>query len=112
MAFEEFLAKLKAYHETHKVWTINPQRETELVNAYKALVKLVFDEDDNSLMYCEFNKGNLGEAVIHIESDWLIVREIESFCKAISCANNMEVRPKGNGIVIVNIMFYGVFDLN
>ena len=112
MTFEEFLASLKAYNETLKAWAINPQREMNLINAYKELVRLVLDEDDDALVHCEFNKLNMGEAVIHIESDWLVVREIENFCKAISSASNMEVRPKGNGIVVVNIMFYGVFDLN
>ena len=111
MTFEEFLASLKVYHETPKAWVINPQRETSIINAYKELVKLVLDEDEDALVYCEFNKLNMGEAVIHIESDWLVVREIENFCKAISNAGNMEMRPNGNGKVVVNIMFYGVFDL-
>ena len=106
MTLEEFLELLRKYKEQPKIWTVDPVRETEFSNAFKAIRKMVLNEEPDAKIECKIDDGN---GIIIIDAEWLTVRNVESFCRHLSKANNFEIYPRLNETLRMSIMFHDVY---
>ena len=106
MNFEDFLEMMRQYKEQPKIWTVNPKREMEFSNAYKAIYTMVLKEEPDAKVTCKVNDGN---GIIVIEASWLTIRNVESFCHHLSKANNFEIYPRLDETLCMNIMYHDVY---
>ena len=106
MTLEEFLEMMRKYREQPKIWTVDPERETEFAKAYSAIKAIILKEEPDSVIECKVEDG---AGVITINASWLTVREIEKFCKALSKANNFEIYPRLDETLCMNITFHDVY---
>ena len=79
MELDDFLAFLEEDSQREKVFMVNPQRQIEFASAYRALERLINDEEDNinARIWCEMGLLINGYAVSKVEGDWLVIREID-----------------------------------
>ena len=106
MTLEEFLEILRKYQEQPKIWSVDPAREMEFTNAFKTIQRMVLAEEPDSKVECKIDDGN---GIIVIEAAWLTIRNVESFCKSLSKANNFEIYPRLDETLCMNIMFHDVY---
>ena len=109
MTLEHFLEELRKYEKQPKIWVVDLQRQTEFIKAYREIKSLILAEDPTAKIECEMHEANIGAGVIRIETEWLVVREIQDFCDAISKANNFEVFPTVDNTLRMTIMFYSIY---
>ena len=110
MELDDFLAFLEEDSQREKVFMVNPQRQIEFASAYRALERLINDEEDNinARIWCEMGELINGYAVIHVEADWIVIREIDKFYAAAKYANNFEIYATEDCTLRMNITFHGV----
>lgn len=106
MTLEDFLELLRKYKEQPKIWTVDPIKETEFTKAYNAIKAIILKEEPDSTIECKVEDG---DGVIVIKASWITIREIKTFCDALSKANNFEIYPKLDETLCMNITFHGVY---
>ena len=107
MELNDFLAYLKEDRAKERTFVVNPKREIEFSNSYKALKELLERESINATIECERGELINGYAVIKIKADWIAVREMEKFHAAVVNADNFETFADGDQVQI-NVMFHNV----
>ena len=112
-AFLEELSKMgKEYALQPKVIVPDPARLREFMGALKAMGKIAGNTRGIDLTWSMDDGRDLpGAAVITIEADELVVKNVPLFVEAIRYASNVEFYPLENGRMKIDASFYGMFDV-
>lgn len=101
MNFNSFMRQLKKWVEQPHMYLVNKERTKEIENACKKLEIIIPDAkitiDENIL--CD------GSVAISVETDELVVKNIQEFISIIQTANNFEIYPLLDGNIRFSIMF-------
>lgn len=95
-----------AKEEDSRLAIINPQRIFELLHAYK-IVKSIAKKTNCSVWYT-LHQPFKSMGVVSIVGKSLLLTESELFVKVATLASNLEVYPKTDGTIQMNLTFHGL----
>ena len=111
MNFKEFLKQYNEWQSKPHMFVVNKKRMNEMEKAYDLMQKIVHEYTPEANVEINMNTINDGSATISIETDEIVVHNVQEFISIIKSANNFEIYPLNNGNIKIAIMFNKVMDL-
>ena len=105
MTDREFLQNISEWLNQPREYHVIPEREKLLFSIITSLQKLLERENIHAKIEVERPALPLGSAIINIEAEQIIIKDIPQFCSVISNLQNFEVLPLPNG----KLQFAAVF---
>lgn len=111
MNFEMFMKQLGEWQSKPHMFIVNKNRMKEMENAYDRLKIIIHEYTPDAKLEVNMNTINDGSASISVETDELVVHDVQDFISVIEKAKNFEIYPLNNGNIKIAIMFDGIMNI-
>jgi viroplasmin and RNaseH domain-containing protein len=111
MNFKTFLKKFDEWQSKPHMFIVNKERMKAMETAHGLLEKIVHEYTPDADIEINMSVVNDGSSSISVETDELVVHNVQDFISVIKEANNFEIYPLNNGNIRIAIMFNGVMSL-
>ena len=111
MNFEAFLKQFDEWQSKPHMFIVNKERMKVMGAAYDRLANIIHEYTPEANVEINMNVVNDGSASLSVETDELVVHNVQDFISIIQEANNFEVYPLNNGNIKIAIMFNGVMSV-
>lgn len=111
MNFKAFMKQFNEWQSKPHMFIVNKERMKVMDLAYKRLEKIIHEYTPDAKVEVNMNVINDGSASISVETDELVVHNVQDFISIIKEANNFEIYPLNNGNIRIAIMFNGIMSI-
>ena len=111
MDFKAFLKQYNEWCNKPHMFVVNKKRMDAMEKAHDIMEKIIHKYTPEASVEINMNAVNDGSAVISVETDEIVVHNVQDFISIIKEADNFEIYPLNNGNIKIAIMFNGVMDL-
>ena len=111
MNFNAFLKQFNEWQSKPHMFIVNKERMKAMNVAYKRLEEIIHEYTPDAKIEVNMNVINDGSASISVETDELVVHNVQDFISIIKEANNFEIYPLNNGNIRIAIMFNGIMSI-
>ena len=111
MNFETFLKQFNEWQSKPHMFVVNNKRMKVMENAYEQLEEIIHKYTPDTRVEVNMSVVNDGSASMSVETDELVVHNVQDFISVIKEANNFEIYPLNNGNIKIAIMFNGVMNI-
>lgn len=111
MDYEAFLKQFDEWQSKPHMFIVNNKRMKVMESAYNQLEKIIHKYTPEANIEVNMSIVNDGSASISVETDELVVHNVQDFISIIKEANNFEIYPLNNGNIKIAIMFNGVMNI-
>lgn len=111
MDFKTFLKQFDEWQSKPHMFVVNKKRVNAMENAYDIMKKIIHEYTQEASVEINMSTINDGSATISVETDEIVVHNVQDFISIIKEADNFEVYPLNDGNIKIAIMFNGIMDL-
>lgn len=111
MNFEMFMKQLGEWQNKPHMFIVNKNRMKEMEIAYDRLKTIVHEYTPDAKLEVNMNTINDGSASISVETDELVIHNVQDFISVIEKARNFEIYPLNNGNIKIAIMFDDIMSI-
>lgn len=111
MDFKTFLERFDEWQSKPHMFIVNKERIKVMEKAYDLLQSIIHEYTPEANVEINMSVVNDGSASLSVETDELVVHNVQDFISIIQAANNFEIYPLNNGNIKIAIMYNGVMSL-
>ena len=111
MDFKTFMNQFGEWQSKPKIFVVNKERMKVMEGAYDRLEEIIHEYTPDANVEINMSVVNDGSASMSVETDELVVHNVQDFISVIKEANNFEIYPLNNGNIKIAIMFNGVMNI-
>lgn len=111
MDFKTFLKQFDEWQSKPHTFIVNNERMKIMETAYDRLEEIIHEYTPDANVEINMSVVNDGSASLSVETDELVVHNVQDFISIIQEANNFEIYPLNNGNIKIAIMFNGVMSV-
>lgn len=111
MDFETFLKQFGDWQKKPHMFIVNKERVEVMENAYDKLENIIHQYTPEAKVEINMSVVNDGSASISVETDEMVVHNVQDFISVIKEANNFEIYPLSNGNIKIAVMFNGIMSI-
>jgi ATP-dependent Clp protease adapter protein ClpS len=111
MDFKTFLKQFDEWQNKPHMFVVNKKRVNVMENAYGIMKKIIHEYTPEASVEINMSAINDGSATISVETDEIVVHNVQDFISIIKEADNFEIYPLNDGNIKIAIMFNGIMDL-
>ena len=111
MDFKTFLKQFDEWQNKPHMFVVNKKRVNAMENAYDIMKKIIHEYTPEASVEINMSAINDGSATISVETDEIVVHNVQDFISIIKEADNFEIYPLNDGNIKIAIMFNGIMDL-
>jgi len=108
MNFDVFMKQLKDWQEKPHMFIVDSKRMKQVENAHNILESIICKYSPDAKFEVEMNTLNTGSAALTVETDDVVVNNVQDFIAAIEHADNFEIYPLTDGNIRISVTFNGV----
>lgn len=111
MDFKAFSKQYNEWQSKPHMFIVNKNRVKAINDAHNRLEKIIHEYTPKANVQINMSELNDGSAYLSVETDELVVHNVQDFISIIKEANNFEIYPLNNGKIKITIMFNGIMEI-
>ena len=111
MNFETFLRQFDKWQSQPHMFIVDKKRVKAMETAANMLEEIIQEYTPDASVEINMSVVNDGSASISVETDELVVHNVQDFISIVKEANNFEIYPINDGNIRIAIMFNGIMNL-